>query len=125
MKKIALFLVLGMAVTFANAQDKKTTTTTTKTTTTTAVQNNKTTMKVAELQKAITDNILKTYPGYKTLEAYKLDNSGADAFEVVIEKATSKLDLFYDKDGKFLKKEVPVKAKPVTTTDKPQQNPKK
>jgi hypothetical protein len=120
MKKIVLLLALGIAITFANAQTGKSTTAPTNKNATTTTTQNKTSMKVADLQKAITDDILKSYPGYKTLEAFKLENKGVETFEVVIEKSTDKSKLFYDTDGKFLRKaamsKTGTKVIPATTT---------
>ncbi len=56
-KKIALLLtlVLGLSA-VVNAQTK-------------------TAIKIADLQKGITDNIAQNYPGYKIKDAFKIENS--------------------------------------------------
>lgn len=129
-------MILGAAVTFANAQVNKATstdkTTSTKSTSTastksttstskaqTSTDNGKTMIQTSELEKAITENITKDYPDYKVLQAYKLTNANKVTYEIVVEKGTVKEDLFYSKDGKFLKKEAPVeKPKTKTATSK-------
>ena len=134
-----------MAITFVNAQNTKVTTTndskkvttandSKKATTandskkTTAVNDTKkTTLKVTELQKSITDNIAKDYPGYKAIEAYKLDKKGSISFEVLVSKDTSNINLFYSKNGVFLRKEKPVatkKVEPVNTKQSQGDKPK-
>ena len=109
MKKIALLAVLAMAITFANAQDKTTTKSTTKTTpsktTTKASTTTKTKLDVADYPKEITDAIETSYPGYKILDGYKLDNKGVETYEFLLEKGSTKIKVFYDKDFKFTKKE--------------------
>lgn len=99
MKKSILLLATILAFTITNAQQK-------------------TSMKVEELQKAITKHIKKNYVGYKTIEAYKVDTKGIISYEVIVEKTTNKLDLYYDNDGKFLRKEVEKKTKTVPKTNK-------
>ena len=117
MKKIVLVLVLGLAVMFANAQTNKAKK---------PEKVKKTTVKVAELEKPITDNITKDYPGYKTIEAFKLDKKGSISYQVVVKKDTSEQNLFYSKNGVFLRKEkaVATKAVPANTNqgDKPKAN---
>jgi len=116
MKKIVLVLVLGLAVMFANAQTNKAKK---------PEKVKKTTVKVAELEKPITDNITKDYPGYKTIEAFKLDKKGSISYQVVVKKDTSEQNLFYSKNGVFLRKEkaAPSKQTPTQTkeikSDKP------
>ena len=109
MKKIVLIFILGLAITFANAQAVKV-----KKTKSLKIK----TVKIDKLQKDITDNILKDYFGYSTLKAYKLDNNGSISYKVLVKKDTSDINLFYSKNGFFLRKEkpdiselVPVKTK--------------
>ena len=107
MKKIVLVLILGLSIAFVNAQNKKTAK---------PVKVKKTTVKVAELQKPITDNITKDFPGYKALEAYKLDAKGSISYQVEVKKDTSDINLFYSKNGVFLRKEKALKnAAPANT----------
>ena len=96
MKKVLLVLVLIMAVLEVNAQATKTTVTNAKST--------RTTVKVAELQKAITDNIAKDYVGYTIKEATSITEKNTVTYDVVIVKGTSTETLVYDKDGTFVKK---------------------
>lgn len=96
MKKVVLVLVLVMAVLVVNAQATKTTVTKEKQT--------RTAVMVADLQKAITDNIAKDYVGYTVKEATKVTEEGVVTFEVVVVKDTATETLVYDKDGAFVKK---------------------
>lgn len=123
MKRIILLFVLATAGLFVNAQTKTTSTSTATKAATTKEKSTsittpnaastKTLIKAEELQKAITESITKDYPDYKVLKAYKLDNKNAITYEVMVEKGTLKENLFYDKDGKFLRKVN--QAKPATT----------
>ena len=97
MKKITLLLATMMAFTIVNAQEK-------------------TSINVEELQKVITKHISKNFVGYKPIEAYKIvSKGGVTTYEVIVEKAPNKLDLYYEKNGKFMRKEVEKKT-PVTKT---------
>lgn len=115
-------MILGAAITFANAQvtkttstsktsgSKSTTTAMTKSTTSTSKaqtspDKGKSMIQTSELQKAITENITKDYPDYKVLQAYKLLNNDNTTYEIVVGKGNLKENLYYNKDGKFLKKE--------------------
>jgi hypothetical protein len=104
MKKVLFVLVLIMAVLVVNAQVTKTTTVNAKST--------KTTVKVADLQKAITDNIAKDYVGFTIKEAASVTANNTVTYDVVIVKGTTTETLVYNKDGKFVKKV----AKKVGTT---------
>ncbi|MGD0711014.1 MAG: hypothetical protein ABR968_07500 [Bacteroidales bacterium] len=75
----------------------------------------KTSIKVEDLMKNITKHISKNYKDYKPAEAYQIETKGVVSYEVIVEKESNKLDIYYDKDGKFLRKEVEKKA-PVTKT---------
>jgi hypothetical protein len=115
MKKVILLLVLGLAVTFVNAQDttKSTKKTTTKTNATTD-KSIKTPVKTADLLKAITDDLATNYKDYTVTSAFKVIKGDVTKYSVNVEKGTSKFRLFYDADGKFLNKVDSVK--PTTTT---------
>ena len=105
MKKVLFVMVLFMAALIVNAQ-------------TTRVP-----VKVADLQKAITDNVTKTYPGFTVKSAVKVTTNTVVTFDVVIVKGTVSETLVYDKDGKFVKK-VTQKAGTTATKDaKPAANP--
>jgi hypothetical protein len=96
MKKVLLVLVLVMAALIVNAQATKTTTPVAKPVVVT--------VKVADLQKAITDNVAKDYVGFTIKEATSVTTNNVVTFEVVIVKGTTTETLVYDKDGKFVKK---------------------
>lgn len=64
----------------------------------------KTPVKVADLQKAITDNIAKDYVGFTIKEATKVVEKNVTTFDVVVVKGTTQETLCYDSNGKFLKK---------------------
>jgi len=96
MKKLIFIAVFIMAALAVNAQATKTTVTNAKST--------RTTVKVAELQKSITDNIAADYAGFSIKEATSITANNAVTYEVVIVKGTTTETLVYDKDGKFVKK---------------------
>jgi len=115
MKKLVLFMAVIFAVTFVNAQTK-------------------TEVKVADLQKVITDHITANYAGYTIEKAFKIDTKGVITYKVHVSKAAEKLTLVYDKDGKFVKKiaaepkaaTAPKKeATPAKSTKAPKAEPKK
>lgn len=66
----------------------------------------RTPVKVADLQKSITDNISKNYPGFMIKDAARLMNNGITSYEVVIDKGTTSETLLYDNSGNFIKKEI-------------------
>jgi hypothetical protein len=84
MKKLFFVMVLIMGALVVNAQ--------------------KTPVKVADLQKAITDNITKDYVGFTIKEATKVVEKNVTTFDVVVVKGTTQETLCYDSNGKFLKK---------------------
>jgi uncharacterized membrane protein len=119
MKKLVLISAMCLAVLLANAQNNKSTTTKTtskttstntkaKDTTTVSDSVSKTLIKKEDLEKAITENIKKDYPQYNVIRAYKIVNIKKDetTYEILVEKGTQKENIFYDKDGKFLRKEI-------------------
>ena len=99
MKKVCVVLVLIMAVMVVNAQ------------TTYSSDSTRTTVKVADLQKAITDNIAKDYVGYTIKEATSVTANNNVTYEVVIVKGATTETLVYDKDGVFVKKCPPTPMK--------------
>jgi hypothetical protein len=99
MKKVLIVLVLIMAVMVVNAQ------------VTNSTDSTRTIVKVADLQKAITDNIVKDYVGYTIKEATCVTENNIVTFEVVIVKGTTTETLVYDKDGVFVKKLPPTPMK--------------
>lgn len=102
MKKLVFFLVLVMSVMAVRAQDNKTPGASDSKSTATSPA--ATTVKVADLPKAITDNIAKDYPGYTVKEASSVTGKNGLNYQVVIMKGTENEALLYDKDGTFLKK---------------------
>jgi len=99
MKKVLVVLVLIMAVMAVNAQ------------TTISSDSTRTTVKVVDLQKAITDNIAKDYVGYTIKEATNVTVKNIVTYEVVIVKGDATETLVYDKDGVFVKKCLPTPMK--------------
>jgi hypothetical protein len=84
MKKLMFVLVLVMAALVVNAQ--------------------RTPVKVADLQKSITDNIAKDYTGFIIKDATKVVENSIVKYEVAIAKGPTSETLVFDKDGKFLNK---------------------
>lgn len=84
MKKLFLIAALVMGVLVVNAQ--------------------RTPVKVADLQKSITDNIAKDYAGFTIKEATKVVENNVVSYDVMIVKGTTHETLLFDKDGKFIKK---------------------
>jgi CRISPR/Cas system type I-B associated protein Csh2 (Cas7 group RAMP superfamily) len=103
MKKVIFALVLFMAVITVNAQEVKTSVTKAKTV--------RATVELADLQKAITDNIAKDYIGFTVKEAASLTTDKVVTYEVVVFKGTLLETLLYDKDGVFLSKKPPTPVK--------------
>jgi hypothetical protein len=103
MKKVLLVLVLVMAVLAVNAQVTKTTVVKEKPL--------RAVVMVADLQKAITDNIAKDYVGYSIKEAASVTLNNVLTYEVVVTKGTLVETLVYDKDGKFINKLPPAAVK--------------
>ncbi|TAL75408.1 MAG: hypothetical protein EPN88_03370 [Bacteroidetes bacterium] len=84
MKKLLFVMLFVMGAVVANAQ--------------------KTPVKTADLNKAITDNIAKDYAGFTIKEATQVVENNVVTFDVVVTKGTTQETLCYDKDGKFMKK---------------------
>lgn len=99
MKKVLVVFVLIMAVLAVNAQTVEAPKT--------KVEPVRTTILVADLQKAITDNIAADYVGYTVKEATKVVKEDVVKYEVVVVKDDETETLVYDNEGKFLKKKLP------------------
>jgi hypothetical protein len=84
MKKLLIVLVLVMGAFIVNAQ--------------------KTPVKLADLPKAITDNVAKDYVGFTIKDANKDVANNVTTYNVVVTKGTTQETLCYDANGKFLKK---------------------
>jgi hypothetical protein len=87
MKKLAFIMVLMMVAFIVNAQEQRTP------------------IKVTDLQKSITNNISKDYPGFIIKEANRVVNKGTVCYEVMIDKGTTTETLLYNDEGKFMRKE--------------------
>lgn len=109
MKRVIFFIVLIMSVLVVNAQTTKTST---------KVKSTHTIVKVADLQKPITDNIAKDYAGFTIKEASSVAGNNAVSYHVVIVKGSDTETLVYDKDGVFVRKLVKATAKHHTTKKK-------
>ena len=94
MKKVLFVLVLIMAALVVNAQ---------ATATTTQAKPTTTVVKIADLPKAITDNVAKDYAGFTIKDATCTNTNNVLTYDVVIVKGTTTHTLVYDKDGKFVK----------------------
>jgi hypothetical protein len=92
MKKVLFVLVLMMSVLIVNAQATQT-----------SVTKTKSDIKVADLPKAITDNIAKDYAGFTIKEATSVTKNNVLTYHVVIVKDPTTETLVYDKDGKLAK----------------------
>ncbi len=84
MKKLVLMMVMVMAVLAVNAQ--------------------RTSLKVTDLPKAITDYVTKDFAGYTISDAAKVMANNVTTYEVTVAKGTTKDILSFDNAGKFLKK---------------------
>jgi hypothetical protein len=104
MKKLLFVMLLVMGAMVVNAQ--------------------KTPIKVADLQKSITDNVAKDYAGFTIKEAFKVVEKNVTTYDVVITKGTTQETLVYDSTGKFLKK-MEAKAGTAKPAPKPAKPPTK
>jgi len=95
MKRILFVLVFIMSVLVVNGQVDSTYK---------KMGSKQTTVKVADLPRAVTDNIAKMYPGYTVKEASTVMENMALNYHVVVSNGSATETLVYDKDGKFLNK---------------------
>lgn len=95
MKRVLFVLVLIMAALVINAQTKAPTA---------QAKPTVTVVKLADLPKAITDNVTKDYAGFTIKDATCTNENNVIIYNVVILKGTTSETLVYDKDGKFIKK---------------------
>jgi hypothetical protein len=65
----------------------------------------KTELQVTELQKPILEYISKKFKGYSIDKIFKVDAKGVITYDVCVNKDKTHEKLFFDKDGKFLRKE--------------------
>jgi hypothetical protein len=100
MKKVLIVFALIMAVLAVNAQATKS-----------AATPVRATVMIADLPKAITDNIAKDYAAYTIKEATSVTENGVVTYEVGLSQGSMTMTLLYDKDGKFIKKLPPAPKK--------------
>lgn len=63
------------------------------------------------LPKAVTDYVTKNYAGHKLSEASKIvDDKGTVTYEAEVKKGKEEMDLLFDANGTFLKKQVEEKG---------------
>ena len=105
MKKALLIMSFLMAILVVNAQSTRTS------------------VMVADLHKAIKDNIAKDYVGFTIKEATKVTVNNVVTYDVVVTKGTTIENLVYDKDGKFISKKAPAVTQPVKSVEKPATTP--
>jgi archaellum component FlaG (FlaF/FlaG flagellin family) len=84
MKKLFLMMVMVMAVIAVNAQ--------------------RTSLKVTDLPKTVTDYVTKDFAGFAISDATKVVAANVTTYEVTVVKGTTKDILSFDSNGKFLKK---------------------
>jgi len=86
MKKVILILILGVFSTWVFGQTK-------------------TEHKNTEIQKPITEYISKNFTGFSIVKAFKVDAKGVITYDICISKDKIHEKLYFDKDGKFMRKE--------------------
>ena len=106
MKKLTLLVIAVIFAAFTFAQTR-------------------TELKPSDISKPAAEYIGKNFTGYTIDKIFKCDNKGTITCEVTVAKGTDKQKLVFDKDGKFLKKEV-VNAAPKPALKPPiKEEPKK
>ncbi|MCX6267351.1 MAG: hypothetical protein NTW16_08355 [Bacteroidetes bacterium] len=65
----------------------------------------KTELQPAELQKPILEYISKNFNGYSIDKVFKVDAKGIITYDICVNKDKTHEKLFFDKEGKFLRKE--------------------
>lgn len=63
-------------------------------------------VKTEDLPQGIIDNVTKNHPGYTIKEAQKIQNHESLNYRVKVVKQNSELTLLYDKEGRFIRKEM-------------------
>ncbi len=66
----------------------------------------KTEISTADLTRPITDHLKKNMPGYSIDKAFRVDTQGLMTYEICVSKEKNLEKLTYDKEGKYIKKEV-------------------
>ncbi|MCX6279883.1 MAG: hypothetical protein NT004_17575 [Bacteroidetes bacterium] len=86
MKKIIIFLFLSMIGNLVISQTK-------------------TELQASELQKPIKEYIERNFNGFSIGKIFKVDEKGTITFDICVNKGKTYEKLFFDKEGKFMKKE--------------------
>jgi hypothetical protein len=86
MKKVLLTIIFGILIITIYAQTK-------------------TELQTTELQKPILEYIAKNFLGYSIDKIFKVDAKGVITYDICVNKDKTHEKLFFDKDGKFLRKE--------------------
>jgi len=86
MKKALVIFVFGILSTIIFAQTK-------------------TELQASELQKPILEYISKNFKDYSIDKVFKVDAKGVITYDICVNKDKIHEKLFFDKDGKFLRKE--------------------
>jgi hypothetical protein len=110
MKKVLFVMMLLLSALVINAQTTTKTTNPPAAASTTASTH--TPVNVADLPKAITDNIAKDFAGYTVKSATSVMENNEMTYHVKVTNGTSNETLIYDKNGKFVKKHTPSSEKP-------------
>ena len=65
----------------------------------------KTEVATTELQKPISEYITKNFSGFSVVQAFKVDTKGVITYDICVSKNKDHEKLFFDKEGKFLRRE--------------------
>jgi hypothetical protein len=61
-------------------------------------------IKLSELPAAVTTDILKRYPAYSIIEAYKVNDKNIMTFEVIISLKEVRSIVYYNSESKFIRR---------------------
>jgi len=86
MKRVLLVALLGVLTTMVLAQTR-------------------TELQPSELQKPIQEYMSKYYKDFAICKVFKVDEKGVITYDVCLSKDKTHARLFFDKEGKFLRKE--------------------
>lgn len=75
----------------------------------------KTAIKPHELMKEITNDIATNFADYLILEAFKVNNNGVISYEVILKHEALRLTIYYNDNGKFIRKALPPKSSKALT----------
>jgi len=82
-------------------------------------------VKIEDLKKEIKENVAKDFAGFTINKAIKVDDNGVVTYHIYIAKENEKINLLYDKDGKFIKKNVQGKGPNMKKDNNKKEEPKK